>query len=91
MRRRLLGAIVVVAAGDEHEQGHEGEHGARHGRETLTGGPSGAGVGPRDTSAMEIPDLYERAVDVFGQRVHAITPDQWHLPTRRPRECERCS
>jgi uncharacterized protein (TIGR03086 family) len=31
---------------------------------------------------MEIPDLYRSAVDVFGRRVHEITPAQWRLPTR---------
>ncbi|HWC67708.1 MAG TPA: TIGR03086 family metal-binding protein [Acidimicrobiales bacterium] len=33
---------------------------------------------------METPELFRAAVDVFGQHVHAIVPDQWHLPTPCP-------
>lgn len=30
---------------------------------------------------METPELHRRAVDSFGAHVHAVAPDQWHLPT----------
>jgi uncharacterized protein (TIGR03086 family) len=29
----------------------------------------------------DVADLYRRAIDLFGARVHAVKDDQWHLPT----------
>jgi uncharacterized protein (TIGR03086 family) len=29
----------------------------------------------------EVAELYRRGIDSFGERVHAVGDDQWHLPT----------
>jgi nitrilase len=45
--------------------------------------PTGSSFGQRKErrDMLDIPELHRRAIQGFGQRLRAVTDDQWHLPT----------